>query len=72
MTNRQKYCLIGDDDGHWHLCPWERRDEANKILDSIDEYWQEEDYEKDCPEMPDWLQQIDGPHRLSFENPVEE
>ncbi len=71
MTNRGKYCLIVDDSGHWYLTPFERKDEAEKILDSIIEYW-EEGLDGECPEMPDWIQQIDGYHKLTFENPIEE
>lgn len=74
MTNRQKYCLITDDDGHYFISPFERKDEAEIILESIYNYWNEckDDEDVECPEMPDWLKQIDGWHRLTFENPVEE
>jgi hypothetical protein len=35
MTNREKYCLIVDDDNHWYLVPFDKKEEAEKILDSI-------------------------------------
>jgi hypothetical protein len=70
MTNREKYCLINDDDGHWYLAPFERRNEAREILESIEEAWAEEANE--IPEVPDWLKEIDGYHKLTFENPIEE
>ena len=72
MTNRQKYCLIIDDDGHWYLVPFERKQEAEEILDSIADYWESDIDDNNCPEMPDWLKRIDGLHKLTFENPVEE
>lgn len=72
MTNYQKFTLIQDNSSHWYIAPYEKRDEANEILDSIEEYWEKGDYEKDCPEEPEWLKRIDGPYNLSFSNPIEE
>lgn len=72
MTNRQKFCLFQDNDGHWYMCQFERKDEAMKIIESIENYWEEGDFESECPQKPEWIQEIDGPYRLSFENPVEE
>ena len=73
MTNREKYCLIKDDDGHWYLTPFDKKKEAEEILESIANYWGNCEYDFiECPEIPDWLKQIDGWHRLTFENPVEE
>lgn len=72
MTNRQKYCIIQDDSCHYYLAPFERKEEAQGVLDSIEEYWNIGDYDKECPQMPDWIVIIDGWHKLTFENPVEE
>lgn len=73
MTNREKYCLIVDDDSYWFLVPFDRKEEAEEILDSIVRYWEETiEGDGECPEMPDWLKQIDGWHKLTFENPIEE
>lgn len=74
MTDYQKYTLIQDQDYHWYLCPWEKRGEANEYLDAVSEYWSS-GWEKKGeiePIRPNWLKDIDGPHMLSFSNPIEE
>jgi hypothetical protein len=71
MTNREKYYLIQDDDGHWYLTPFDKKGEAEKFLEAIYDYWTNS-LDGEPPEIPDWLKQIDGWHRLTFENPVEE
>ena len=71
-----RYCIIYDDSGHEYLCPVTRKDEANKMIEAIEKYWVTVDYEDleagESPEFPDFLKQIDGIHRLTFENPKEE
>lgn len=72
MKKKQKYCLLDDGDGHWFICPFEKRKEGGRAIDSIVEYWDVGDFDKECPVLPEWMKQINGPHYLSFENPVEE
>ena len=57
-----KYCLVCDDDDHWYLCPFEYREEALVAIERAE----------DDEDLPSYLRRIDGPHRLSFENPTEE
>ena len=64
-----KYCFIQDDSGHWYIVPAERGAEANSIMESISDYWRGADYDKECPEKPDWIKESDGPHFITFENP---
>lgn len=68
MTNRQKYILDRDDDGHWYYFPVEKQEEFQK--------WIQVQYGKDYDDplygnYPDWLNSIDGPDRFTFENPEE-
>lgn len=51
MTNRQKYCLITDNSGHWFLSPFDKKEEAEQILSSIESYWENGDYDGKCPEI---------------------
>jgi hypothetical protein len=64
MTNRQKYILDCDEDGHWYYFPVENKEDFEKWIDI------QYDQEYDEP-IPDWLNQIDGPSTLTFENPQE-
>lgn len=66
MTNRQKYILSNDDDGHWYCFP------VDKVSDF--QSWLPIQYGEDYDHplygnYPDWLMQIDGPSMLTFETP---
>jgi hypothetical protein len=67
MTNRQKYILSNDDDGHWYYFPVEKAPDFESWL-SI-QYG--EDYDNPLyGNYPDWLKEVDGhPSWLTFENP---
>ena len=58
MTNREKYILCQDDDCHWYLIPADKKEEWNEWLDIYS--------------LPKYAQKVDGPHRLTFEKPIEE
>jgi hypothetical protein len=71
----QRYCLLSDDDGHYYLCPLERRHEASAILEDNDRYWssaerRHTDSAGPTP-VPDYLIYVDNHYSLSFENPKE-
>ncbi len=51
-----RYALVTDYDGHWYVVPAGRRDEAGGYLAGADS-------------LPDWLSEVDGPHRLTFADP---
>jgi len=67
MTNRKKYILDQDDDGHWYYFPVENKQQF--------EDWLSVQYSDDYDNplygtMPDWLKEVAGhPNRLTFENP---
>lgn len=67
MTNRQKYILDCDDDGHWYFFPAEKKDDFQKWIDI--QYG--EDYDNPMyGARPDWLKDLGGhPNSLTFENP---
>jgi hypothetical protein len=66
LTNRQKYIIDGDDDGHWFYFPVEKREDFEKWIDI--QYGEEYD-DPLYGNYPDWLKCIDGPHFITFENP---
>lgn len=65
MKDKQKYILGQDNSCHWYILPAEKGDEWMEWL-SIDE-----DDERSWA-VPDFAKAIDGWHRLTFENPIEE
>lgn len=57
-----------------YLVPADRREEALKILDEVEHYWdaplREEPYPENCAfEVPDWIREIPGLHSLTFASP---
>ena len=57
MTNRTSYLLSQDDEGHWYLFPKDKQKEF--------EQWVQKQCSDDADgEYPEWLKDIDGPHRL--------
>lgn len=72
MTDTPLYCLIQDGDGHWYLCPVERRKEAIHMLWAIEAYWDDPGWHKyvaDPPPDPDFVERIDNPFVLAFSHP---
>lgn len=72
MNTPTRFSLIQDDDCRWYLVPAEKREEARKYFDAVAAFWNDDDAEGDEPAMPKYIQHIDGPHRLTFENPSEQ
>lgn len=72
LRRREKFCLISDGNCHWFLCPAERRDEAEEVMERISGYWSDNfDCDEPPPELPDYLETLDGgPGRITFEAPV--
>lgn len=62
-----RYCIISDDSGHNFTCPADRRGEADDMLGAYERYWA--DPEGECPPFPDFIQRIDGPGSITFEDP---
>lgn len=67
MTNRQKYILNCDDDGHWYFFPIEKKEDFQQWV----EIQYSEDYDNPIyGSYPDWLKDVGGhPNTLTFENP---
>jgi hypothetical protein len=65
MTNHKKYILAQDNSCHWYLLPFEKKAEFDEWLE-IDE----DDERSWTP--PEFAKEIDGWHKLTFENPIEE
>lgn len=59
-AERTKYCLVQDDEGHYFVIPSDRRADW--------EDWLWVFYEEECSgkDHPEWVQEIDGPHKLDF------
>ena len=62
MTNRETYILIQDNDCHWYLIPYDKRDSFYEYLDLIDNF--NYDAEDPYPDEPDWLKRVDGPESI--------
>jgi hypothetical protein len=65
-----EFCLVKDDSGHSYVCPLDRRGEARRRLEELDQFWS---HGGECfkdgaipPEEPEFLTKIGGPHRLIF------
>lgn len=71
MTTNTMMTLICDEDGHWYLCPLERRAEAEKYFKDLYDLFHEGDFDIDPPGLPEYVTEIDGPHKLVFDNPRE-
>lgn len=56
----QEYCIISDGDSHLYVCPADRVQEAQDTFAAIVKYWRECDYDKECPQDPDFVQAIGG------------
>lgn len=60
-TEQQEFTLIGDDDGHWYVCPADRREEAEAFFEKSRAYWEPgSKHEGEAPEETEWLEQIGG------------
>jgi hypothetical protein len=56
-------------DGRQYLCPAERYDEARRMLDRLDEYWERHERGAPIPPEPDFLIRFEG-ERLTFTDPL--
>jgi hypothetical protein len=67
-VDERKFILISDDDGHWYVCPADKRLEAVAHFEAVDRYWSpDNDPEGDPPEYLDWLEPVGGaPWRVTF------
>jgi hypothetical protein len=65
MENRTKYILGQDNSCHWYLLPADKKEEWEEWLDISEE-------DERSWTLPEFAKFIDGWHKLSFENPVEE
>lgn len=63
-----EFVIISDDDGHHYICPADREEEADEMLQTITDYWRE-DRDGECPPSPDFLVPIGGAiSRVKFQN----
>ena len=60
-----KFCLIQDEDCHWYVVPYSRKEEAENFFE---EFYRLNRLYKETPEFPVWLHSVDGPRHLVFEN----
>lgn len=61
----KRFCLIQDDSCHWYICPADRRDEAERMIEAVESYWAG-DQDGEPPSEPDFIERIDGPRKLTF------
>lgn len=71
-----RFCILQDDDSHWYLVPADKREEAEKYFADIAAFWENEHDSDgvsgdDEPQRPDYIKDIDGPHKLTFTDPQE-
>lgn len=65
----QRWCVVGDGDGHRYLCPADRADEVEEQFAALAAYWDRLDADGECPPDPsEGLQRLEG-HRLTFTDP---
>ena len=65
----QRYCLVGDGDGHQWMCPLDRKPEVEENIEAIEDYWATGDYDKECPkDLTQDLPRVEG-ETLSFTSP---
>lgn len=60
MTNKQKYILDNDDDGHWYIFPAEHKAEFEAWLNAV----YNEDYGSPLYEQPEFVRRLDGPRSI--------
>lgn len=64
-----EYVLVKDDDGHWYVCPADKRHDALDALDKVADYWRlttDADGTEE-PAVPDYLVPVGGaPGRVVF------
>jgi hypothetical protein len=69
-----RWCVLGDGDGHTYLVPAGRRGEALAALERCGRYWASGDDEwraanEADAELPDWMRQVRGAELLTFTDP---
>lgn len=70
---KARWCIVSDGDSKRYLCPIEKRDEAEAVLEEINDYWADHenlhDRSKECPDVPSYLQPLDNDYHLTFTDP---
>lgn len=63
-------CLISDDDGHWYVCPVNKREAARQYFSATESYWAPgAPYKGKPPAQPDWLVEVGGdPSSIAFDH----
>lgn len=56
----KEFSIISDNDGHYYVCPVECIEEALKAFEEISKYWNEGNYEKECPKEPSRCYRVGG------------
>lgn len=72
IETNKRYVFITDESGHDYLCPLDRKEEGEKMIEDVERYWDNlnpDDLESECPDEPDFIERINGPWNYSFENP---
>ena len=59
-----QYRLIQDNDDHWYIIPWGFEYEFERWVDAQESGDMDDDYYN----LPDFVKEIDGPHRLIINN----
>ena len=60
-TDNEWHVLVQDDDGHWYVCPADKRGEAEEYFDLMADYWSpENDGSGSPPKVPLWLERVGG------------
>lgn len=56
-----QYVLVRDDDGHWYVCPADKRREADAYFEAMGAFWGPHgDADGPEPERPGWLEDVGG------------
>lgn len=67
-----RWCIVSDGDSHEYLCPLEKKEEAQLVLEAIVAYWDVDHdlAEEDPPALPEYLKLLEGPYGLTFLAPL--
>ena len=60
MTNKQKFLLVNDDDGHWYIISEEKKQEFDAWLEIV----YSGDMDNEGYNQPEWAKPVDGPHSI--------
>jgi uncharacterized membrane protein YdbT with pleckstrin-like domain len=45
-----RYCIVEDQSGHRWICPLDKKEEVEKSIEEVEEYWETGNYDRKCPE----------------------